>query len=86
MWLKGVVLYAKEEKEARAETVNAYPLMHHVTCWNILFNASLLKIAIKSKEVLSLCIIFVKFAHRMPNFIQNDLEQWIIRIITASRQ
>lgn len=74
---------AQEEKEARAKIVNAYQLVLHVTYWSTLFNAPLLKIAIKSIDILSFCIIFVNFAHRTPNFIQNDLEQWIIRIITA---
>ena len=30
---------AKEEKEARAEIVNAYPLVLHVSYWGTLFNA-----------------------------------------------
>lgn len=43
---------AKEEKETRAEIVNAYPLVLHVSYWSTLFNASLLKIAIKHIETL----------------------------------
>ena len=74
---------AKEEKEARDEIINVYQLVSHVSYWGTLFNAPLLKIAIKSIDILSFCIIFVKFAHRTPNFIQNDLEQWIILTITA---
>ena len=41
---------AKEEKEARAKIVNAYQLVLHVSYWGTLFNAPLLKIAIKHLE------------------------------------
>ena len=41
---------AKEEKEARAKIVTAYQLVLHVSYWSILFNAPLLKIAIKHIE------------------------------------
>ena len=40
----------KEEKEARAKIVNAYQLVLHVSYWSTLFNAPLLKIAIKHIE------------------------------------
>ena len=73
----------KRRKRSEGQDYNAYPLVLHVTYWSTLFNASLLKIAIKDIDILFFCIIFVKFAHRTPNFIQNDLEQWTIRIITA---
>ena len=63
---------AKEEKEARAKIVNAYQLVLHVTYWSTLTNAPLLKIAIKHIETFCFCILFAKFAHRTPNFIQND--------------
>ena len=39
---------------------------------NIVVMDSLLKITIKNIDILSICIIFVKFAHSTPNFIQND--------------
>ena len=39
----------------------------------LLFNTPLLKIAIKDIDILFFCIIFVKFAHGTPNFIQKRL-------------
>ena len=47
------------------------------------FQCSFVKDCNKTLRNFCFCILFAKFAHRTPNFIQNDLEQWIIRIITA---
>jgi len=35
---------------------------------------------------LLLIVQFIKFAHDIPNSIQNDLKQWLIRTMTTSRQ
>lgn len=76
----------KSRKRSEAKIINVYQLVSHVTYWSTLTNASLLKIAIKHIGTLCFCILFTKFAYRMPNFIQNDSKQWTIRIITASKQ
>ena len=47
------------------------------------FQCSIVKDCNKTLRNFCFCSLFAKFAHRTPNFIQNDLEQWIIRIITA---
>ena len=76
----------RRRKKAWAETINVYQLVSYVTYWSTLTNASLLKIAIKHIGTLCFCILFTKFAYRMPNFIQNDLEQWRIRTTTIPKQ
>ena len=47
------------------------------------FQCSFVKDCNKTHRNFCFCIIFAKFAYSTPNFIQNDLEQWIICIITA---
>lgn len=47
------------------------------------YQCSIVKDCNKTHRNFCFCIIFAKFAHSTPNFIQNDLKQWTIRIITA---
>ena len=73
----------KRRKRSKGQDCNCLSIGAPCKLLEHSFQCSFVKDCNKTHRNFCFCIIFAIFAYSTPNFIQNDLEQWIIRTITA---